>query len=267
MPLPPTMHEFARESRMILGRLVRSRSGLRRAGSPKISEWRFPGRSRSQPSAAVIAEMLARSLLQELPDGTLGPTAAGLKLLEGGSGGQTLLAAHADVLAPTPVSPGLNQTESAVSWLGRRAGRSGKPLLSEEQLAAAELIRADYERARLGARVTALWEGRTGTAPAARPASPSEQAYEARERVFRALDAVGPELSGIILEVCCLASGLEQAERRLSLPSRAGKTVLQLALTALARHYGFYGRRRGGRESGELARWALPDFRPSIPEP
>ena len=109
-------------------------------------------------------------------------------------------------------------------WLGRRAGKSGKPLLNDRQLAAAELIRADYEKARLGARVTALWEKRADGAPAALPSSPSEQAYAARERVFRALDAVGPELSGIVLEVCCLSAGLEQAERRLKLPARAGKT-------------------------------------------
>jgi hypothetical protein len=77
------------------------------------------------------------------------------------------------------------------------------------------------------------------------------------------MEAVGPELGGILAQVCCLSAGLEQAERLLNLPQRSGKAVLGLALTALARHYGLLAStRRPG-----VMQWGLADYRPAIPEP
>ncbi len=67
----------------------------------------------------------------------------------------------------------------------------------------------------------------------------------ARQNFHAALDAVGPELSGMLVQICCLSAGLEQAERLLELPQRAGKAVLALGLTSLARHYGFLRPSRG----------------------
>jgi hypothetical protein len=92
----------------------------------------------------------------------------------------------------------------------------------------------------------------------------SDGAIAARERYMNALDAVGPELAGMLAQVCCLAAGLEQAERVMNLPRRSGKAVLGLALTSLARHYGLLHRRQG---SAGLKSWGLDDYRPGIPQP
>jgi hypothetical protein len=40
----------------------------------------------------------------------------------------------------------------------------------------------------------------------------SDTALAARDSFTRALDATGPELAGILVEVCCFLHGIEQAE-------------------------------------------------------
>jgi hypothetical protein len=84
----------------------------------------------------------------------------------------------------------------------------------------------------------------------------------ARERVRHALEAVGPELSGILVDVCCHLNGLEEAERSIGWPQRSGKVVLQLALTRLARHYGLLPSQEPSLNS-RIRHWATPDYRPT----
>ncbi|HUQ37043.1 MAG TPA: DUF6456 domain-containing protein [Aestuariivirga sp.] len=106
---------------------------------------------------------------------------------------------------------------------------------------------------------------RETTAPSATTASLHFQsAIDARRRVHNAFDAVGPELSGVLYYMCCLAGGLEQAERMLQLPQRSGKAVLAIALTRLARHYRLLKPPERSAASPDFAHWALADFRPRI---
>jgi Domain of unknown function (DUF6456) len=158
------------------------------------------------------------------------------------------------------------EDESALMWLWRRKGSDGAPLISAAQFAAGERLRQDYTAGQLGQRVTADWEavivpGRSGARARLEPA---ERAVAAKRQFFAALDAVGPELSGILWEVCCLAAGIEQAERRLALPQRSGKAVLGLALTRLARHYGY--EKAPAEPSGRrgIRQWGRDGFRPVI---
>jgi hypothetical protein len=164
-----------------------------------------------------------------------------------------------------PQKPGFNDAESPLTWLRTRRDRNGEPLISDQQYLAGERLRMDFERATLARRTTTNWDmagagGRGGNVSA----DLSDQAIAARERYARALEAVGPELSSILAQVCCLSAGLEQAERVLNLPQRSGKAVLGLALTALARHYGML---RTDRRGPGPAHWGLDDYRPVIPKP
>ena len=168
---------------------------------------------------------------------------------------------------PTPT---FNENESPLYRLFSRKDLRGRPLICEFQFAAGEQLRVDYERAHFEPRITSSWEGeRTGTRSYSaisdnRIASLSDSAIDARRRVHNAFDAVGPELSGVLYYMCCLAGGLEQAERMLHLPQRSGKAVLAIALTRLARHYRLLKSPERSAASPDFAHWALADFRPRI---
>jgi Domain of unknown function (DUF6456) len=167
-------------------------------------------------------------------------------------------------------TPKFNDRESPLYRLFHRKERHGQALLSEPQYEAGERLRRDYEIAHFETSVTAAWSregsGRSHQSISDnRMADLSDRALDARKRVHRAFDAVGPELSGILYFVCCLAGGLERAESYLTLPQRSGKVVLALALTRLARHYRLLKPSRPGRV--HVGHWALADYRPAITPP
>ncbi len=86
----------------------------------------------------------------------------------------------------------------------------------------------------------------------------------ARQRVDRALEAVGPDFAGILLDFCCFLKGIEEIERERSWPARSAKLVLRLALASLARHYGFVETARGSNVVGRITHWGAQGYRPAI---
>jgi hypothetical protein len=162
----------------------------------------------------------------------------------------------------------VNAAESPLGWLRSRKDRNGKPLIGEAQYEAGERLRADYWLAHMSPRVTANW---SALAPGTRSrrAAPSnvailrDEVLAAKERIMRALMAVGPEVSGVLIDICCELKGLEEAERENGWPQRAGKVVLQIALTRLARHYGLLGETGAGGGRRRMRHWGEADYRPS----
>ncbi|MDG2523347.1 DUF6456 domain-containing protein [Caulobacter segnis] len=132
-----------------------------------------------------------------------------------------------------------NLGESPIAWLARRRDPQGRPWLTPLQAAAGERLRDDFMRAGTLGRLTMAWDAgprsRGGRGPGLEPA---ERARAAKDRIARALDAVGPGLREILERVCGAGSALDATERALGLPRRSGKTVLALALDRLAGHYG-----------------------------
>ena len=162
-------------------------------------------------------------------------------------------------LKTPPGKPGCNDAESPLSWLHSRQ------LISATQFLAGERLRADFERAMLSGRVTTNWDtAGTGSRGGNVAAEISDGALAARQRYQKALESVGPELATILRQVCCLAAGIEAAERALDLPRRSGRAVLGLALTGLARHYGLFG---SSERRNAVHQWSREDYRPAIPEP
>jgi hypothetical protein len=90
----------------------------------------------------------------------------------------------------------------------------------------------------------------------------SDAAVAARQRLNAALDAVGPELAGTLLDVCCFEVGLEATGRAAGWPRGAVRVVLDLALTRLARHYGLIAPEPPA--AGRIRHWGDADYRPTI---
>lgn len=124
----------------------------------------------------------------------------------------------------------VNLGESPLAWLHARGH------LSERHYLAGDRLRADWEKAGLGARVTMRWDAAPRNA-GGRPIDPTLTQLSARERFDGAIRAAGPGLADILWRVVCAGEGLVAAEKALGWPSRAGKLVLTLALDRVAGWY------------------------------
>jgi hypothetical protein len=161
----------------------------------------------------------------------------------------------------------IDDNESPLAWLARRKGRDGRALIEAHQLQAGERLRADFTRAHLMPRTTSNWESPMsgGRRSGGSAGYFTDMVIAARQRVRQALDGVGPEFSGLLMDVCCFLKRLEDVERERAWPARSAKVVLQLALDRLARHYGFAGEARGPARA-ELRTWAAEDAVLAMPE-
>lgn len=157
------------------------------------------------------------------------------------------LAAVPNALAEIAGAAAFDEAESPLLWLARRKGADGKALIEPHHLLAGERLRADFTLAQMMPRTTSNWH--SPVASGRRDGQPTgplpERALDAKRRTRAALEEVGPEFSGLVLDVCCFLKRLEDVERERRWPARSAKVVLQLALEKLARHYGLCVEARG----------------------
>jgi len=262
----------------ILRRLsIRGARLVRRDDGSYVAESIGHRTSGERAAAAVVAGFLARGIVSGDADGNLILTDSGRALLRRSlaGGDADFRAQHHDLASVVlvdddgaPRQVRVNQDESPLSWLRRRRGRDGRPLVGAPEFAAGERLRADYARARIMPRVTANWTatvaGHRRDGGSSGVAEMTEVVIAARRRVERALDAVGPELAGLMVDFCCFLKGLEEIERERRWPARSAKIVLRLGLAALARHYGLATQARGRDRSKAMLHWGTEDYRPAI---
>src|SRR5215471_4146104 len=86
----------------------------------------------------------------------------------------------------------VNLAESPLSWLHARG------LLSERHHLAGDRLRADWEKAGLGPRVTMRWDATPMQRGTGATADPSLARLSARERFDGAIAAAGPGLADIL---------------------------------------------------------------------
>lgn len=158
----------------------------------------------------------------------------------------------------------VNWAESPLAQLMRRKAKDGAAFLNGDEFRAGERLRADFTRGQMMPRLGANWiasvasgrrDGGIGDL--------TDAALGARLRVEKAIIAVGPELSGILIDVCCFLKGMETVEIERGWPARSAKVVLKAALGALGRHYD-PGSAHGGRSHPQVLHWGAGDYRPSI---
>ncbi|MGL4635947.1 MAG: DUF6456 domain-containing protein [Beijerinckiaceae bacterium] len=158
----------------------------------------------------------------------------------------------------------LNDAESPLAWLRRRRNRDGSPMLDDARFAAGERLRAEMTYAQMLPRVTANWTAAVASSARSGDRSdPTDATIAARQRVRKALDAVGPDLAGILIDVCGFLKGLADIERERQWPARAAKVVLDLALGRLASHYGLSSEAHG-KPSLPMSSWQACDARPIV---
>ena len=260
---------------------------------------RFLALGGAEPRPAASA---GRMLLDGGERGVVGVDAAALSALEARglvarrAGALTLTAtaraalkraaASVDPLRAPPQEPGravvvteagretvtVNRAESPLALLRSRKGKDGRPFLDAREFGAGERLRADYTRGQIMPRLGVNWDaagsagGRQGGAGGG-IVELTDAALAARRRVETALGAVGPELSGVLVDVCCFLKGLEQVEAERGWPARSAKVVLKSALGALARHYEPLEGRAAGRTKPAILHWGAPGYRPELGQP
>lgn len=165
------------------------------------------------------------------------------------------------IIRPTSV----NAAESPLALLARRRVRDGKPFIDGREFAAGERLRMDYTRGQIMPRLGANWEASVASGRrhggAGGMVELTEAAIAARRRVEAALDAVGPELSGTLVDVCCFLKGLETVEMERGWAARSAKVVLKAGLAALARHYEPARKEKSGQR---MLHWGADDYRPAM---
>lgn len=174
-------------------------------------------------------------------------------------------------LAEKNTAPMRNLSESPLAWLARRKDKDGQPMLTDAEFNAGEKLRADFWFAQMTPRTTANWSlllSGGGGGKGAPDIGPDirDSVVAAKERVKRALGAVGPDLAGVLIDVCCHLKGLEASEKASGWPQRSGKIILQIALRQLARHYGMLppANASSADRPVRVRHWGASDYRPEI---
>ncbi len=252
--------ELQREGRRILRKLGVAEAALLRMEDGGYAVARRPESahlSRTRVTAEIVAALRTRDWIR--PRGTVPES---FVLSDAGTGwllrmqadGDRFAAQHQLRVSRRIIEGGVERTvtanegESPLGWLRHRR------LIDAVQLEAGERLRRDFTLAQLAPRMgvdlsAPVVLGRRG---AKHSEMLSDTVLAAKQRFARALSFVGPGLSDLLFDVCCHLVGLEEAERAMGWPRRAGKVVLQLALDRLALHYGMHARARGPMRSWQM---------------
>lgn len=158
-----------------------------------------------------------------------------------------------------------NLSESPLARLRFRKSANGRAFLDDYHFQAGERFREDFEKGQMQPKITANWEAPVAAKSRSvrnQASELSDFALDIRARLNDAINHLGPELSGVVLDVCCFLKGMETVERERRWPPRSAKLMLKTALDQLARFYGLDA--SAASRSASIRTWATSDYRPKI---
>lgn len=224
--------------------------GLVQAG---LAAWHMnEGQAKKRLVATTRGHSITASSMSELPPYTAARLPLSRTQIDGPDGTTTVM---------------VNMAESPLAWLKRRKGKNGHTLLSDAAFQAGERLRSDLTLAGNLPGVTMDWSRPfiDGSGPGDnRGLNVTETVIAARQRVAAALNAVGQDLSGLLVDLCGFLKPLGQIEAERGWPVRSGKVMVGMALDRLASHYGLSMVAKGPERSRGIREWGTPDRRPHI---
>lgn len=261
--------EISRDMRRVARFIGTGKASASRAASAHMMLIEAADKGAISVPGRVIEMMVGNSLI-EAGGGTLTLTPAG-RALDASPRSADVVPEGIGDLALIVVNDGsgrqqtmVDLSESPLAQISRHRTRDGRPFLDVGEVNAGERLRSDYTRGQIMPRLGANWIASVASgrrAGAGGSVELTEAALAARLRVERAIAAVGPELSGVLIDVCCYLKGLERVEAERGWPVRSAKIVLKSALGALNRHY---DPRAGRSMRPRVLHWGTEDYRPSM---
>ncbi len=225
------------------------------------------GRAVLRVPAAILRDFLGRGLLRRDGEAYVAGAEAAAWFRRMTADVAPFLHQHGDVGLITLGDGSMTRAvldESPLAWLARRKGRDGRPYLEPEQFAAGERLRRDATLGALMPRMGVSFDpamiagrSRNGAADFA------DATLAARERVSRAMTAIGPDAAGVVLDVCGFLKGLETVELERQWPRGTARVFLQMGLKRLAAHYGLEPAAIGPVSRRDRV-WRAADARPRI---
>lgn len=178
------------------------------------------------------------------------------------------IAQHADLAKSTIKIKNSHQSvlkncnECPLTRLYSRKDKNGVSWIDHNEYQAGERLRSDFEKAQLSPKISANWsasfQGKSRSLGDANDIS--DFALDAKIRLEKSIAALGPELSGVALDVCCFLKGLESVEKEKGWPPRSAKLLLKTALSILVRHYGI----TSGAQVRLSRFWGAENYRPEL---
>jgi predicted transcriptional regulator len=163
----------------------------------------------------------------------------------------------------------VNLNESPLMRIKQLRTKTGEAFLSNSEFQAGERLRKEFELSQMTPQITMNWDrlgngGGSKNYGAGGKAELGDNAIAARQRLNKTFAVVGPELSGVLQDICCYLKGLGEVERERVWPQRSAKLILKIALGVLARYYGFEVEYMPNKGNPTMRHWGVEDYRPKV---